>query len=162
MAWLYWHANDSAAACLDDVASDDRVGGPVGAFDEDIGLQSLDQIVRCGLVEDHHTVHACQCFEDLGALGLGGNGTSGSLDLPDGPVRVQTDNQGIPQRTRLLEVSQMTDVQEVEHAVGEHDGSTGCPQALDNGNGSGSREHRAFGIQSRGFLNCTVGENVHW
>ncbi len=161
MAGLYRHANDPPAACFDDVAPDDSVGGPVGAFHEDIGLQSLDQIVWCRLVEYHDTVHACQRFEDLGALGLGGNGTSGSLDLPDGTVRVQTDDQGIPERTRLLEVSQMTDMQEVEHAVGEHDGSSGCPQALDDGNGSGLREHRAFVIQSRGFLNCTVGENVH-
>jgi hypothetical protein len=161
MAGFYWHANDSAAARFDDVAPDDSVGRPVGAFNENIWLESLDQIVRCGLVENHHTIHACQRFENLRALGLGGNGTSGSLDLPDGPIRVQTDDQGIPQRPRLLEVSQMTDVQEVEHAVGEHDGSSGCPQALDNGNGSGSREHRAFGIQARGFLNWTVGENVH-
>ena len=161
MAGFYRHANDSAAARFDDVAPDDSVGSPVGAFREDVGLQSLDQIVRSGLVEDYNTIPACQRFEDLGALGLGGNGTSRSLDLPNRTVRVQTDDQGIPQCTRLLEVSQVTDVQEVEDAVGENDGSSGCPQALDNGNGSGSREHRAFVIQSRGFLNCTVGENVH-
>jgi hypothetical protein len=83
MAGFYRHANDSAAARFDDVAPDDSVGSPVGAFCEDVGLQSLDQIVRSGLVEDHHTIHACQRFEDLGALGLGGNGTSRSLDLPD-------------------------------------------------------------------------------
>lgn len=161
MTGFYWHANDSSAARFDDVTPDDSVGSPVRAFNENIRLQSLDQIVRCRFVEDHHTINTCQRFENLGALGLGSNGTSRSLDLPDRTVRVQTDDQGIPQCTRLLEVSQMTDVQEVEHAVGEHDGSSGCPQALDNGNGSGSREHRAFVIQSRGFLNCTVGENVH-
>jgi len=161
MAGFDRHANDSSAAPFDDVASDDRVNSPVGAFREDIGLQSLDQIVRCGFVEDHHAVHACQRFEDLRALGLGGNGTSATLDLPDGTVRVQTDDQSIAQRPRLLKVSEMTDVQEVEYAVGEHDGSSSGAQALDNGNGSGSRQHRAFVIQSRGFLNCTVGENVH-
>ena len=32
-------ADDAAAARLDDVAADDGVGGPVGAFDEHVGLE---------------------------------------------------------------------------------------------------------------------------
>ena len=127
MAGFYRHANDSSASFFDDVTSDDRVGSPVGAFDKDIGLQRPDQIVRCGLVEDHHGVYTRQRFENLGTLIFGGNGTIGPLDLPDGTVRVQTDDQGIPQRTRLLQVAQVTHVQEVEHAVGEHDGSSRGP-----------------------------------
>ena len=49
-------ADDAAAAGLDDIAADDRVLAPVGAFDEDVGLQRRDDLVRRVFVEDHHRI----------------------------------------------------------------------------------------------------------
>src|SRR5215468_4932527 len=61
-------AHDAAARRLDNVASDDRVGRPVCALDEDIGPKRRDQIVWRALVEDDHRVHAGERREDLDPL----------------------------------------------------------------------------------------------
>ena len=52
MPGLDRNANHAAAARLDDVAADDGVFGPVGALDEDVGLDRGDELVRRLLVED--------------------------------------------------------------------------------------------------------------
>ena len=47
-----------AAARLDDIAADNGVLGPVGAFDEHVRLERGDQVVRRLLVEDDDGVDA--------------------------------------------------------------------------------------------------------
>ena len=68
IARLQRDPDDAAAARFDDVAADDGVCGPVGAFDEHIRLQRGDDLVRRVLVEDHHRIDARQRREDFGAL----------------------------------------------------------------------------------------------
>ena len=50
MRWLNspldGHPHDAAAARLDDVAADDGVVGPVGAFDQHVRFKRGDQVVR--------------------------------------------------------------------------------------------------------------------
>ena len=64
------HADDAAAARLDDVAADDVVGTPVRALDEHVGLDAPDDRVRRVLVEDRDGVHALERQQDFGALRL--------------------------------------------------------------------------------------------
>ena len=79
MAWLDRDADHSSAARFDDVAPDDGVLSPIGAFDEDVRLEGGNQIVRRVLVEDDDAVDAGEPFEDLRTLRLGGMGRSGPL-----------------------------------------------------------------------------------
>src|SRR5436190_268424 len=68
IALLDRYAHHAAAARLDDIAADNGVLGPVRAFDQDVGLQRGDQLVRGVFVEHDDRVHAGQRFEDLHAL----------------------------------------------------------------------------------------------
>ena len=71
--------HDAAAARFDDVAADDRVGGPVGAFDEHVRLDALDDLGRRLFVENHDGVDARQRGQDLRALSSGVIGRVGPL-----------------------------------------------------------------------------------
>ena len=73
-------ADHPAAAGLDDVAADDRVFGPVGAFDEHVRLDRRESnLVRRLFVEDHDAVDARQRREDFRAFRLRGDRTTGAL-----------------------------------------------------------------------------------
>ena len=56
-------ADHPAAARLDDIAADNRVLGPVGAFDEHIGLEGGNHIVRRLFVEDDDAVDTGERLE---------------------------------------------------------------------------------------------------
>src|SRR5215213_5938763 len=50
-------ADHLAATRFDDMAPDDRVLAPVGAFDEDVRLDGADDFVRRLFVEDHRRIN---------------------------------------------------------------------------------------------------------
>ena len=60
MVLLDGHANHSPPAGLDDIAADDGILGPVGAFDEYVWLKCSNQIVRGLFIEDDDTIHSGQ------------------------------------------------------------------------------------------------------
>ena len=155
MSWLDRDADHSSAARFDYVASDDGILSPIGAFDEDIRLQGGNQIVRRVLVEDDDAVDAGEPFEDLRALCLGGMGPVGSFDRAHRPIRVHADEKGAAEAARLLEVTEVSYVQEVEDAVGEHDRQTDGAELVDTLAG------RIGGHPLVPGLKTTFGENVH-
>jgi hypothetical protein len=163
MAGLQRHPDDASAPRLHDLAADDGVLGPVGAFDQHVRLNRRDEIAWGGSVEDDHGVDAAEGFEDFGALRLCRDRTLRSFDLTDRSVGVQADEQRASKVTRVLEIAQVANVQEIEDAVGENDRLSSSPQAFDESDGIRSCMHGARRLQpSGGFLNCTAGEKVHW
>ena len=70
MARRQLEPNDAAAARLDDIAADDVVGTPVGAFDEDVRLDLSDDLVRRVLVKDDRRVDARERQQQLRAFPL--------------------------------------------------------------------------------------------
>src|SRR6185436_10392487 len=121
LAGLEGDPEDPPAACLDDIASHDRVRGPVGALDEHIGLNRRDQVVRCLLVEDDDAVDTGESLEHLRPLGLRRDWTLRPLVGANRPVGVEADNQRVAEGPGLLQVAEVADVQQIEHAVGEDD-----------------------------------------
>ena len=57
--------------------------------------------------------------ENLHTLGLGIHWPARALVCPNRAIRVHPHNQGIPEPSGLLKVTDMTGMQEVEHAVRE-------------------------------------------
>lgn len=155
MAWLDRDADHSSAARFDNVAPDDGVLSPIGAFDEDIWLEGGNQIVRRVLVEDDDAVDAGEPFEDLRTLRLGGMRPVGSFDRANRPIRVHPDEQGAAEAARLLEVTEVSHMKEVEDAVGEHDRQTGGAELVD------PLARRTGGHPLVPGLKTTFGENVH-
>ena len=146
------HSDHPPASRLDDVAPDDGVFGPIGAFDEHVRLHRGNQIKRCVLVEDDDPINARERLEHLGPLGLAGDRTIGSLVLTDGSVGVHTNQQRIAKLTRVLQIAQVTDVQQVEDAVGEDDLPAGGAQPRDKRDGFPYDYHRllyTFRVKSR-------------
>ena len=70
-------ADDAGRRALDDIAADNRILGPVGAFDEHVRLEHGDEIVGRFLVEDHDTVDTRECLDQLGTLRFRGAGRPG-------------------------------------------------------------------------------------
>ncbi len=70
--------------------ADDLVEGPVGALDEDVGNEGLDDSRRSGLVVEDDSVHGLEREEGLGPLGLWiSTGRLGALEAANRGVGVQ-------------------------------------------------------------------------
>lgn len=63
------------------------------------------------------------------------NRTVGALEAAHGFVCVQAYDQYIAEVTRLFEVVYVAEVEQVETAVGEHDGAAGLPPGANAGGG---------------------------
>jgi hypothetical protein len=150
MAFFNRCSDDSAAAGLHDVAADDRVFSPVRTFDEDVWSDRRDDLVRRLLIENGDGVHACECGENFGTLGFRSDRPIRSLDRSDGAIGVDADNQRVAERPRVLQVTDMAGVQQVEDAVGEDDGFASCPSSAHEfdglGHGEGACQFQDFRI----------------
>ena len=84
------------------------------------GLQRCHDLVRRVFVEDHDGVHTCQRRHDFGAL-------IRAVDRPPIPlgqgtrrtVGVDGHDQDIAQATRLLQITHVAGMEQIEHAIGE-------------------------------------------
>jgi hypothetical protein len=115
------HSHNFSAASLHDIAADDGVFRPIGAFDEDVGLQRRDHGVWRVFVEHDDGVDARERFENLDTLHLRRDRTAFALVGSRRSVGIQADDQEVAERTRLLQVTQVSGMEQVEHAVREHD-----------------------------------------
>ena len=115
-------ADDPPAASFDDVASDDRVFAPVGALHEDVRLDRADNLVRSVFVKDHHCIDRCERCEDLGAFVFRMDRAIGRLvERLDRSIAVDADDQQIAERPRVAKVANVARMEDVEHAIREHD-----------------------------------------
>src|SRR5829696_3929034 len=123
---LDWNPHDAPAARLDGVAANDRMLRPVRAFDEHVGLDRLDDLGRCVFVEDDDRVHAREGSQDLRAVLLGVDRTLGPFVAAHRRVGVQPDDQRITQRAGLAKITDVTGVENIEHAIREHHTASGA------------------------------------
>ncbi len=107
VAGLDRNTDHPAASRFDDVAADDGVGGPVGAFDEHVGLERRNEGVGRLLVEDDHAIDAVERAQDLGPLELGGDRTVRPLVGTDRPIGVETNDQRVTEAARRREIPDM-------------------------------------------------------
>ena len=109
-------------AGLDPVGAHDAVARVVGAFDEDVRRERLDQRQRRVLVEQDHAIHGGEAGEHPGARLLARHRPRGALaEPPDRGVGVEADHERVALAPGGLEQLDVAGVQQVEHAVGEHD-----------------------------------------
>ena len=85
-----------------------------------------------------------------------------TLDGPHGSIGIQTDHQRVAFAPRRLQIADMPGMQEIEHAVGEHDDAAGRSQLLDERDRLCERHDLLthdplYNI----FFNLIAGENVH-
>ena len=118
----------SAAGRFDKFASDDVLEGVVASFDEHVGADDADDLMRRRLVEDHHEIHACQRRQHAGTFGSGHDRPTRAFELRHGLIGVDRDNQTVSLGGGLFEIRHMAGVQQVEAAVRQHDAAVLLPQ----------------------------------
>jgi len=124
MAFQQGHPDHPSPSRLHGVSADNVVGAPVGAFDQDIGLDPLDDLCGRVVVKNRDGVNTLERQQDLGAFGLGRNWALRSFVGADRSIRVEADDQRVAKRPRIPQISHMAGMQEIEYAVGEDDGSS--------------------------------------
>jgi hypothetical protein len=121
------HEDNPPATSLNRVAPNDLIRGPVGTFDEHVGLHEANDFGRRVLVKNDDGVDAFERSDDLCPLGLWCNRTVGALVSFDGDVGIQADDQQVAETARVLQVANVARMKEIEHAVGKHNpASTGA------------------------------------
>jgi hypothetical protein len=113
--------DDPPASRFDGIPADDLIGRPVGAFDENIRLQDRNDLGGGVLVEGHNRVDACKGREQLASFVLWHEWPTFALVPPNRRVGIHSYDQSVTQRTRLLEVTNVSGVEQIEHTVGEDD-----------------------------------------
>ena len=88
-------SHDSAAARLDPVAADDVGAGVVGALDEDIGLERVDEVEWSVVVEEDDAVDGGEGSDDACPRRFGHERTLGALgEAANRGVGVEADDEG--------------------------------------------------------------------
>ncbi len=108
-------------AAFDLGPSDDLVRRPIASLDQDVGEERGDDLPRSILGEPGQIVDVRHRRQDLEPLLQREYGTQRSLELPDGSVRVQGDDEDISPLFSFPEEPDVAPVKEVETAVGEND-----------------------------------------
>jgi len=103
---------------------DDGVLGVVSPLHQDVGTQSLDQLERRILIKEHDAVHHLESGHDIRALRFATNRPGGTLQPAHGVVAVDRDDQRVALAPRADEHVDVSRMQEVEDAVGEHHASS--------------------------------------
>src|SRR6185295_10254651 len=133
------HAHDTAAPGLDPVGAHDAVARVIGPLDEHVGGECLDQLEGSILLEQHHAIDGREPREHPGPRRLAADRPPAALaQPPDGSIAVDPHDQDLALAPGGFEQLDVAGMQQVEHAVGEHD-RTGLPGPP--GHGLAERPH---------------------
>ena len=108
---------------FNDLAPDDVIGAPVCPFDQNVGLHLGDDCERRVFVEDDDGIDEPKRQENFDPLLRSIDRSIGAFVRAHRPIRVDTDDQRISELSCLVQVADVSWMQQVEHTVGEHDGS---------------------------------------
>src|SRR5690606_1495596 len=119
---------DASAVGLDDLAADDALGtlAVLGALDEDIRAQKLEEVIGRVLVEDGDVVDERESREHADAAVLWDARAGRPLEPLHGGVRIDRDDEDVPEALRSIEDLMMAAMEEIEAAVRENDRPAGA------------------------------------
>jgi hypothetical protein len=101
--------------------ADDPLHRPVAALDQHVGAAGLDEPGRRVFLEPGHRVHRRERRDQRTTIRQAVDRPAGTLAQPPrGAVAVQRDEQRRAERARPREIRDVSAVQQVENAVGEH------------------------------------------
>ena len=121
MPLLDGDADHASTASLDRIAPDDSIGRPVCAFDQDVRLNRPDHFGRCVFAEHRHCIHTTQSSQQFTTLRLSSYRPVCPFVAPHGGVGIEPHDERVTQGAGLLQVADVTGMQQVKDAIGEHD-----------------------------------------
>jgi hypothetical protein len=151
MTLLDRNTDHASSTRFDDVAADDGVSRPIGAFDEHVGLQSRNDLVRRVFVKDDSSIHDAKAGEELRAFSLSVHRSAGALVSTNRSVRIDSDDESIAFLARSGDIPDVAGVKQIEDAVGKHNLST-VPALRRNGFGRLSSVHDSTAPNMRDLL----------
>src|SRR5262249_3936288 len=107
------------------VALGDAFGSIVGAFGVNVWPEEPDKLADIRLVKDDHRIDVCKRRQNLGAFVLRDSRTSCTLQRPGARIGIYSDNQPASELLCSMKIADVTDVEQIEAAVGENDFFTG-------------------------------------
>jgi hypothetical protein len=113
---------DTSAVFRDRIALGDGVGGVVGAFGLDVGADLANDGADVEFVENNHGVDIGERGYDLSSLFSGHDGTARSLERPDRFIGIDRDYEFPAKSFGSAQIADMTDMQQIEVAVGQRNG----------------------------------------
>jgi hypothetical protein len=117
--------NDRAAAIgLHDASLGNGIDGVVGALAVHFGLQQQQQTLDGSVAEHHDVVNRLKCGNDFRALVRWNDWSPWTLQRGDRPIVVDGNNEAIRFSRRTAQVSNVTDVQQIEASIRESDSPT--------------------------------------
>ena len=111
--------DDFPTRSFNDLPPHDLLPGPIPSLDQNVWLEDGDQFKWGGLIEDSNIINTSEARENLASFLDRQDGTPGALYAMDGTITIDPDNQNISQGFRLLQITYVTDVKEVETPVRE-------------------------------------------
>ena len=121
VAWDHLGEKHLATDAPDEFGSDDLVDSVIGALDEKLRPDCLDEIDRRVLLEYDNQIDCRQRRQHLGPRRLGLSGTARTFQPCRRRIAIETDNQPIASCLGLSEQCDMSRVQQVETTVREAD-----------------------------------------
>jgi hypothetical protein len=117
--------NDRAAAIgLHDAALRNGIDSVVGTLAVHLGLQQQQQALGGSVAEHHDIVDRLKCGNDFGPLARWHDRSPRALQRGDRSIVVDGNDEAIRLSRGTAQVSNMSDVQEIEASVGESDSPT--------------------------------------
>ena len=95
------------------------IGGVVGALDQNIGAQLLNQFARRILGEQDHRIDAREGCDNQSARMFGLDRPTFALEPLHRGVIIECDNQPVTGRTCLFDQGNMSRMHQIEAAIGE-------------------------------------------
>ncbi len=128
--------DDASSSPFDAGAARNISALPIRAFDDDVRCEPLNDLCRRVIVKDDDGVHTREAGQYFGPLTLRRDGAIGALlEASYGCVRVDPHDQNAAEVSRVLEIAEMADVQQVEDTVRKDDHLAGSAFPFDERRG---------------------------
>ena len=112
---------DADAEARGDGAFGNGIGGVVGAFGVDVGVQFFEQFLDIRFGENYDVVDGSEGGDEKGAGLFVEDGTAGAFQRASAGIGVDGDDEEIAFGFRAGQIASVTDVERIEAAVGEDD-----------------------------------------
>src|SRR5438105_4353651 len=118
----------TSARRFDLFTADNLIEAPIAAFDEHIWQESSDHCLRRDIIKDRHIIHATERRYNFCPFLLIENWTRLALQFTHGTITVERHDQHVAEFARLLKVTHMARMQEIEAAISEDHNAPCTPQ----------------------------------
>jgi len=121
---------DATSILRDCIALGDGVSGVVGAFGLDVGMNLANDGADVEFMENDYRVDIGKRGYDLGSFRSGHDGTARALERMNRFIGIDCDYEFPAKSFRSTQITDMTDVQQIEVAVGQRNAFARTPPFL--------------------------------